>query len=88
MFHIDKEFGKTYESPDHKIQHIMNIFTDVEKATIEGLVSPTPTNKKNSLRIVGNNKQKLKTDNNGIDDDAVTLRIINFSLISFPGFIP
>ena len=66
----------------------MNIFTDVDKATIEGLVSPTPTNKKNSLRIVGNNKQKLKTDNNGMDDDAVIFEYKNFLLIPSLGFIP
>lgn len=31
LFKIDKDFGKTYETPDHKIQHIMSTYYNVDK---------------------------------------------------------
>lgn len=62
---------------------MMNLFSDVEKATVEGLVSPTPTSKKSMLRVVGNNKKNFKTDQNADDDAVMNLIENNFFLINF-----
>ncbi len=31
LFHVDKEFPATYETPDHKIQHMMITLHNVDK---------------------------------------------------------
>jgi len=68
LFHVDQEFHKTYKSPDYKIQQMLNVTYNVEKALYEGISNEKTKLSQKMQKNKG--KQVLKTDP-GVEGDEI-----------------
>jgi len=69
LFHVDQEFHKTYKSPDYKMQQMLNLNYNVDKAIYEGIAKIAT---KADLKGTHKPKRQLHRTESGQEDVEIS----------------